>query len=43
MAGGNISLSTNFSVQSGSYMIRMVVMDTEGQQISTLNGAVAIQ
>jgi hypothetical protein len=37
------ALKTNFSVPPGSYMIRLVVRDSEGQLMSALNGAVAIQ
>jgi hypothetical protein len=43
MAAGVIAVKTNFSVPPGSYMIRLVVRDSEGQLMSALNGAVAIQ
>jgi VWFA-related protein len=43
MAAGVMTLKTNFSVPPGSYMIRLVVRDSEGQLMSALNGAVAIQ
>jgi len=43
MAAGAMTLKTNFSVPPGSYMIRLVVRDGEGQLMSALNGAVAIQ
>ncbi len=43
MASGVMTLKTNFSVPPGSYMIRLVVRDGEGQLMSALNGAVAIQ
>jgi len=43
MAAGVITIKTNFSVQPGSYMVRLVVRDSEGQLMSALNGAVAIQ
>ena len=43
MASGVMTLKTNFSVQPGSYMVRLVVRDSEGQLMSALNGAVAIQ
>jgi len=43
MTAGVITIKTNFSVQPGSYMIRLVVRDSEGQLMSALNGAVAIQ
>jgi hypothetical protein len=42
-AAGVMTLKTNFSVPPGSYMIRLVVRDSEGQLMSALNGAVAIQ
>lgn len=40
---GEISFKSNFSVQPGTYMVRLVVRDSEGQLMSALNGAVAIQ
>jgi VWFA-related protein len=43
MTAGVMTLKTNFSVPPGSYMIRLVVRDSEGQLMSALNGAVAIQ
>ena len=43
MSIGAMSVQTNFSVTPGSYMVRMVVRDAEGQMMSALNGAVAIQ
>jgi VWFA-related protein len=43
MAAGVMTLKTNFSVPPGSYMVRLVVRDSEGQLMSALNGAVAIQ
>lgn len=43
MTAGVMTLKTNFSVQPGSYLIRLVVRDSEGQLMSALNGAVAIQ
>ena len=42
MTTGVMTLKTNFSVPPGSYMIRLVVRDSEGQLMSALNGAVAI-
>jgi VWFA-related protein len=42
MTTGVMTLKTNFSVPPGSYMIRLVVRDSEGQMMSALNGAVAI-
>ena len=43
MTAGVMTLKTNFSVPPGSYMIRLVVRDSEGQLMSALNGAIAIQ
>jgi VWFA-related protein len=43
MAVGAISVKTNFSVPPGTYSIRLVVRDAEGQLMSAQNGAVAIQ
>jgi hypothetical protein len=43
IAAGVMTVKTNFSVAPGSYMIRLVVRDSEGQLMSALNGAVAIQ
>jgi VWFA-related protein len=42
-AAGAMSIKTNFSVPLGTYMVRLVVRDTEGQLMSALNGAVNIQ
>jgi VWFA-related protein len=42
-ATGVMSVKTNFSVPPGTYMVRLVVRDSEGQLMSALNGAVAIQ
>jgi len=42
MTTGVMTVKTNFSVPPGSYMIRLVVRDSEGQMMSALNGAVAI-
>jgi len=43
LAAGSMTLKTNFSVTPGSYMIRLVVRDAEGQLMSAMNSAVAIQ
>ena len=43
MNAGVMTFKTSFSVPPGSYMIRLVVRDSEGQLMSALNGAVAIQ
>jgi VWFA-related protein len=43
LAAGAMTLKTNFTVPLGSYMVRLVVRDSEGQLMSALNGAVAIQ
>jgi hypothetical protein len=40
---GTMSIRTNFSVPPGTYMVRLVVRDSEGQLMSAQNGAVAIQ
>jgi VWFA-related protein len=37
-----MSVRTNFSVNPGTYMVRLVVRDSEGQLMSASNGAVAI-
>jgi len=37
-----MSIKTNFSVPPGTYMVRLVVRDSEGQLMSAANGAVAI-
>ena len=43
VAAGVFSVKTNFSVAPGTYMVRLVVRDSEGQLMSAANGAVAIQ
>jgi len=37
-----INLKTNFDVKPGSYLVRLVVRDAEGQMMSAQNGAVEI-
>ena len=37
-----ITVKTNFDVKPGSYLVRMVVRDTEGQLMAAENGAVEI-
>jgi hypothetical protein len=37
-----VTVSTDFNVKSGPYMIRIAVRDAEGQQMATANGAVEI-
>jgi len=37
-----ITVKTNLDVASGSYIVRLVVRDSEGQVMSTVNGAVVI-
>jgi len=37
-----ITVRTNFDVKPGSYVVRLVVRDTEGQLMSAQNGAVEI-
>ena len=43
LAAGTMSIKTNFTVAPGTYMVRLVVRDSEGQLMSAVNGAVAIQ
>ena len=43
LAAGAMSIKTNFTVAPGTYMVRLVVRDSEGQLMSAVNGAVAIQ
>jgi VWFA-related protein len=40
--GQGISLRTSFDVKPGSYLVRLVVRDAEGQMMSAQNGAVEI-
>lgn len=42
MASG-ITLRTNFDVKPGTYLVRLVVRDTEGQMMAAKNGSVEIQ
>ncbi len=42
LAGPGISIKTNFDVKAGTYAIRLVVRDAEGQLMSAQNGAVEI-
>ncbi|HEX8811824.1 MAG TPA: hypothetical protein VF742_07510, partial [Terracidiphilus sp.] len=37
-----ITLKTSFDVKPGSYLVRLVVRDTEGQLMSAENGAIEI-
>ncbi|MBV8896175.1 MAG: VWA domain-containing protein [Acidobacteriaceae bacterium] len=37
-----ITVRTNFDVKPGSYMVRLVIRDTEGQMMAAANGAVDI-
>jgi hypothetical protein len=37
-----LTVRTAFSVKPGTYVVRLVVRDNEGQQISAQNGAVDI-
>jgi VWFA-related protein len=43
LAAGTMSIKTNFSVAPGTYAVRLVVRDSEGQLMSAVNDAVAIQ
>ena len=40
--GSGITLKANFDVKPGSYLVRLVVRDKEGQLMSAQNGAVEI-
>ena len=40
--GSGITLKASFDVKPGSYLVRLVVRDTEGQMMSAENGAVQI-
>jgi len=37
-----ITIKTGFDVTPGSYFVRIVVRDSEGQKMAALNGAVEI-
>ena len=43
LAAGPMSVKTNFSVPPGTYILRLVVRDSEGQLMSAVNGSIAIQ
>jgi VWFA-related protein len=43
LATTGMAVRTNFSVNFGTYMVRLVVRDSQGQLMSAANGAVAIQ
>jgi hypothetical protein len=40
--GPGITLKTSFDVKPGSYLVRLVVRDKEGQLMSAENGAIEI-
>ena len=40
--GSGITLKTNFEVKPGSYLVRLVVRDREGEMMSAENGAIEI-
>jgi hypothetical protein len=40
--GSGITVRTSFDVKPGSYLVRLVVRDAEGQLMSAENGAVEI-
>ena len=42
LLGPGISIKTNFEVKPGTYAVRLVVRDAEGQLMSAQNGAVEI-
>ena len=39
---GGITVKENFDVKIGSYLIRLVVRDAEGQMMSAQNGSIEI-
>ncbi len=41
--GQGVTVRTSFDVKPGTYLIRLVVRDAEGQKLSATNGAVEIQ
>jgi hypothetical protein len=41
--GQGITVRTSFDVKPGTYLIRLVVRDAEGQKLTATNGAVDIQ
>ena len=41
--GSGITLKTSFDVKPGSYLVRLVVRDAEGQMMSAENGTVEIR
>jgi len=41
--GSGLTLRTSFDVKPGTYLVRLVVRDAEGQMMSAQNGAVEIQ
>ena len=43
MAAGAMTIRTDFSVRPGSYLIRLVVRDSEGRLMSAQTGAVSVQ
>jgi hypothetical protein len=42
LESNGISLRENFDVKPGTYLVRLVVRDAEGQMMSAANGAVDI-
>jgi hypothetical protein len=42
MDASGLTLRTNFDVTPGSYTIRVVVRDAEGQQMAARNGTVLV-
>ena len=42
LAAGVMTLKTNFTVPLGSYMVRLVVRDSQGQAMAAKNGVVEI-
>ena len=42
-SASGITLKTSFDVKPGSYLVRLVVRDAEGQMMSAENGTVEIR
>lgn len=42
LSHGGITVKSSFDVKPGNYLVRLVVRDTEGEQMAARNGAVAI-
>jgi len=42
LSRSGMTVKSNFDVKPGSYMVRLVVRDSEGAQMAARNGAVVI-